>query len=194
MKSQVTTGKGDGGETRILGGEVLPKSHPVLECTGSLDTLRAHLALLRLEAIKAGHDDLGGVLLWVIHSCFLMGTAINDPKRRHPEYRIEDISEKHLRYLEAEQARLEAETPLPRAFIAAAACPAAAWADLTATVARTLERNLVRLKEAEPDFEAEAILAYVNRLSDFLFIAARRLEEGRHQTVDYSVLDITPAP
>lgn len=193
MKSQVTTGKGDHGETRILGGEVLPKSHPVLECTGSLDTLRAHLAMLRLETVKAGHNDLAEFLLWVLHTCFLMGTAINDPKRRHHEYRIEDISEKHLRRLEAEQARLENETPLPRAFIAAASNPAAAWADLTATVARTLERNLVRLKEAEPAFEAEAILAYVNRLSDFLFILARRLEEGRHQTVDYSVLDIPPA-
>lgn len=194
MRSQVTTGNGDHGETRILGGEVLPKSHPVLECTGWLDALRAHLSMLRIETMKAGHEDLAGFLLWVLHTCFLMGTSINDPKRRHPEYRIEDISEKHLRRLEAEQARLDAETPLPRAFIAAATNPAAAWADLTATVARTLERNLVRLKEAEPAFEAEAILAYVNRLSDFLFIVARRLEEGRHQTVDYSVLDLPPAP
>ena len=60
---------------------------------------------------------------------------------------------------------------------------------MVATVARELERALVQLKEAIPEFEVTAILAFINRLSDSLYIMARFLEEGSHVPVDYGVLE-----
>jgi cob(I)alamin adenosyltransferase len=192
MKSRVTTGVGDQGTTRTLSGETLPKSDLVLECTGWLDALRANIAAIRIELLASEREDArerADFLFWLLHVCFLIGTEVNDPRNTKPEYRHEVVSKKHLKRLEAEQAALEAQLNLPRAFIACAANAIAADIDVAATVVRTLERNLVRLQEQEPAFAAGDILRFVNRLSDFMFVLARYLEDGHHQAVDYGVLD-----
>lgn len=192
MASPVTTKAGDQGATMTLGGDRLPKSHPILEATGRLDTLRAHTALLRLEILETGtaeQRDVAEPLFWLLHCYFLIGTAVNDPACAHPEYRQADLGAAHLERLEAVQTGLEAKIELPRSFIVSASNLLAARADLTATVARDLERALVGLGEAVPAFDGGAILAFVNRLSDFFYIVARYLEQGRHEPVDYSVLD-----
>ncbi|MBN2311091.1 MAG: ATP:cob(I)alamin adenosyltransferase [Candidatus Hydrogenedentes bacterium] len=192
MKSQVTTGQGDTGETLTLAGHRLPKSHVILECTGTVDELRVHTALARLTILEEGGADrerTADFLVWLLHTYFLVGTACSDPARERPEFRTRDLKANDLARLEAEQARLEQETPLPKGFVVGATSRAAAQVDVACTVARRLERTLVRLKEAEPGFESGAILAFVNRLSDYLFVLARYLERGEHLTVDYSRLD-----
>ena len=191
MTSFVTTGRGDAGTTRVLSGEQFAKCHPILECTGCLDSARAHLALVRLLIVQAnppGGEEHAAFLLWLLHCCFLMGTAVNDPLRQKPEYRMGEIGPAHLARLEEEQARLEARLELPPAFIVCAANLLAAQVDVTTTVARTFERSLVRLKETLPEFEADALLAFCNRLSDYLYILARTLENGEHHAVDYQLL------
>lgn len=191
MRSRVTTKNGDAGSTRTLGGDVLSKSHPIVECTGRLDALRAHLALLRLEIIAAQPDELEALekfLFWLLHCCFLIGAEVNDPKRKHPEYRQGEIGAFHLDRLEVEQARLEAMVTFPRGFIVSAGNRTAAVADVVATVARDFERSLVRLSEAIPEFKATALIAFTNRLSDYLYVLARYLDKGRGQPVDYSVI------
>lgn len=192
MASRVTTKNGDTGTTRTLSGEILSKGGIVLECTGRVDELRAHTALVRmliLEREPRDHEALAAFLFWLLHAYFLMGTEVNDPEAIHPEYRKETLGPKHLARLEAEQARLEAALALPRAFIVCASGVLAAQIDVAATVARALERDLVRLKEQMPSFAAEHILAFVNRVSDYLYILARYVEDGTHVPVDYGVLD-----
>lgn len=191
-RSRVTTKNGDAGTTRTLGGEVLPKGHPVLECTGWVDALRAQTALVRLHVLEdppAKSEAIGEFLLWLLHVYFLIGSAVNDPENRHPEYHKDTLGPKHLAKLEQEQARLESDLQLPRAFIVSASNTLAAEFDVTATVARTLERRLVELKATVPAFDADEILRFVNRLSDFLYVLARFVEKGKHHPVDYSVLD-----
>lgn len=192
MKSRVTTKQGDQGTTRTLSGDWVSKSEPIIECCGWVDTLRAQIALLRLQLVEKmpeEYEEIGDFLFWLLHCCFLLGTACNDPLNKKPEYRRGEIGPEHIARLEKEQERLEAVVQLPRAFIVSASSLAAAQTDLTATTARTLERNIVRLKEAVPEFDVTHIIAFVNRLSDFLYILARFLENGQHQSVDYSVLD-----
>jgi cob(I)alamin adenosyltransferase len=192
MKSRVTTTKGDQGSTRILSGEILPKSHVILEATGAVDSLRAQIALLRLQVIDSTIPDrepLREFLFWLLHTTFLIGTEVNDPRNTRPEYRRDTIGPAHLKRLETEQARLEQGLSLPRAFIVTATNLPAAHADLTATVARELERQVVRLKEVEPSFDAQHLLPFLNRLSDYLYILARHLEAGQHAPVDYGTLD-----
>ena len=191
MKSHVTTKQGDAGQTRTLGGDIESKGSVVLECTGCVDALRAHLALLRLQILDEQPKDaerIGAFIFWLLHCCFLLGAEVNDPRRKHPEYRKAELSPVHLARLETEQQFLESRLELPRAFIVSASTRLAAQVDVVATVARTLERTLVRLKEAVPEFESDAILAFTNRLSDYLYILARYLEAGTHLNVDYSVL------
>lgn len=192
MASRVTTKNGDTGTTRILSGEVLSKGDIVLECTGRVDSARAQVAMLRAlvaERKPADHAAVSDFLFWLLHTFFLVGTEVNDPERRHPEYRSKELSPAHLAKLESEQARLEAALSLPRAFIACAASVEAAQADIAATAVRDLERELVRLQDAVPLFQGAELIAFVNRVSDYLYILARYLEGGSHQPVDYGVLD-----
>ena len=192
MGSRVTTKNGDAGTTRTLAGDLVSKGHVVLECTGRADALRAHTALLRmtiLEKRPADHEALADFLFWILHVYFLIGTEVNDPECVHPEYRKDNVGPKHIARLEAEQARLESSLQLPRAFIVCASSVLAAQIDVTATVARDLEREVVRLKAALPHFNAEHVLTFVNRVSDYLYILARYVEQGEHIPVDYAQLD-----
>ena len=191
FRSRVTTGQGDDGHSRSLSGFVVPKHHALMDATGWVDTLRAHTAEARLMLIAerpALWERLDQELFWLLHCYFLVGAAVSDPHDKHPEYRPAEIGAEHLARLEAVQAELEAGLELPRAFIVSATTPLAAKLDTTATYARTLERALSALREAEPAFRAEHILRFINRLSDFLYVLARHCEGGQHLPVDYGVL------
>jgi cob(I)alamin adenosyltransferase len=163
-----------------------------MECVGSVDELRAQTALVRLRILDERPEDcdrLADFLLWLLHVYFLIGSACSDPLNKHPEFRKRDLKPGDLAKLEAEQQWLEEQTPLPRSFIVSASNTLSGQADVACTVVRRLERNLVRLQEHVPEFEAADLLMFVNRLSDFLFMLARKLEHPTHMTVDYNVLD-----
>lgn len=197
VRSQVTTKRGDRGTTVTLGGEEYSKSHPLVECCGQVDSLRAYTALCRQELLRSGHAEacrLGDQLLWLLHVFFLIGSQCNDPTDLHPEYRKVDVGPEHLDELERIQGELEARLHLPKQFIVTAGTPLSAHFDFACTLARQFERSAVRLKEAVPAFRAEHILAFVNRLSDYLYVVARYLEGGEHVTVDYSLLEAPRAP
>lgn len=190
--SKVTTKKGDKGQTRTIAGDIHSKTHPILECCGRLDELRAQTALLRLEVIEHEHEEAGeiaSILYWILHVYFLIGTECNDPHAKKPEYRYQSVSRRHLERLEDYQAYLEDLVVLSKDFIVSAADPMAARFDVLCTVARTFERSVVALQEAVPEFDAEHILAFTNRLSDFFFVVARLFDDGRSLPVNYSVLD-----
>ena len=191
MKSRVTTGNGDGGETRSIAGDILPKDHPVMEACGQLDTLRAQTALLRLHLLEStlqDKEELAEFLLWLLHVFFLMGTELNDPENKKPEYRAGEVNAAHLEKVEALQGEMEAGLDLPKSFLVTATNLLAAECDALATVARDVERSVVTLKTATPEFNETHILKLLNRLSDLYFILGRHLEGGEHQPVDYGVL------
>ena len=192
MKSQVTTKRGDRGETTALSGDSYSKAHPVMECVGTLDELRAHTAMARLRILEErpeNHEALAEFLLWLLHMYFLIGSACSDPLDKHPEYRKRGLTANDVEKLDAEQQRLEERTPLPKTFIVSATDTLAARVDIACAVARRLERKLVRLTEQIPEFNAADMIVFVNRLSDYLYILARSLEHPQHQTVDYHILD-----
>lgn len=195
MASQVTTKRGDKGETVTLGGDTLPKSHPIVEACGQLDALRAYTALCRLQTRASDLPDreaLAEFLYWLSHAYFPIGTQCNDPENKHPEHHRMHLGPGHLKKLEDVQAELETRVRLPKQFIVSASTPLAAHFDIACIHARSLERAIVRLKEAVPAFEAEIILAFVNRLSDYLFLVARWCEQGAYATVDYAQLEESP--
>jgi len=187
MKSQITTRRGDSGYATALSGDTYPKSHIVMECVGALDELRAHLALLRLGIDETDHQT-AAFLLYLLHTCFVIGSECSDPESKHPEYHVNRITEKDIERIETEQARLEEQTVLPKAFIVSATNELAAKADIACTVARRVERTLVRLRDNLPHFDSPETFIFINRLSDYLYMLARTLDKGRHLTVDYTVL------
>ena len=211
-KNSITTGIGDEGQTRTLGGEMISKADPIIEACGALDRLRAQTALLRLqleeapsaEDILAMGEMLGldpdedlpeesesdpgeyvPVLDWLLSLYFMMGAAISDPTRKSPKAHHGGVTADHIQDIEREQGELEEQCDIPKGFIIGASNQLAAHADIVATLARDLERSLARLKETNPDFTDQNVLIFVNRLSDYFYMLARVLEEGNHQYVAY---------
>ena len=123
-----------------------------------------------------------------MHCCFALGAQISGLSAS-ADSSVPGIRATHLQQLKEEQDRLEQALTLPPAFIATATNETAALADQTATAARTLERRMVACQSAVPLFADPLALAFVNRFSDYLFILARHLEKGNHETVDYTLLD-----
>lgn len=187
MRSQITTRRGDSGYATALSGDTYPKSHIVMECVGVIDELRAHLALLRLQL---AHDDpqAAQFLLYLLHTCFVIGSTCSDPESKHPEYHVNAITEKDIDRIEAEQAKLEEQVTLPKSFIVSAANQRAAQADIACTVARRAERTLVRLRDTVPHFNSPDTFIFINRLSDYLYMLARILDQEKYLTVDYTIL------
>ena len=166
MKSQVTTKRGDSGETVALSGEVYAKSHPIFAACGDLDTVRARIAELRLKLQRRESEqtaEASEFLFWLLHVCFLIGSQCNDPLNRKPEYRNRDLSSAHLDTLEAFQAKIEAQVTLPNYFIVSASNELAAMSDVLCTDVRRLERSVVCLKEAVPEFDTTVLIPFVNR-------------------------------
>lgn len=190
-RSQVTSKRGDTGETTTLGGDHVSKSHPAVECCGCVDELRAYAALVRQKTLaqRPGDTESEEFLLWLMHCCFSIGSQCSDPRNAHPEHRRVDITPSHVDKLEAFQRRIEDKVKLPKQFIVSASNELAAHVDVMTTLARRLERAIVRLKEAEPAFDCATIIMFVNRLSDTLYMLARKFDGATHLTVDYRILE-----
>ena len=188
MKSKITTRTGDDGTSMALSGGRFSKGHPIMECVGCVDELRAQTALLRQSLLSGGREEHVAFLEWLMHVYFVIGATCSDPLDKRPEWHPVQLAPEHLDRLEAEQLRLEAQLTLPKTFILCATTPSAAQADVTAAAARRLERAVVRMMDEEPECRLRPVIVFVNRLSDYLYILARHIEGGSHHPVDYDLL------
>ena len=165
---KVYTRGGDKGHTSLVGGTRVPKNHPRLEAYGSLDELNSWLGLVicQPEQLPA---EVVSTLLAVQNRLFDIGTIL----ATEPESRWQPAPLPAEAVSELEQAidRLDATVPPHNQFILPGGCPAAARAQVARTVARRTERQLISLTELM-EISPE-ILAYINRLSDYLFVVGR---------------------
>jgi cob(I)alamin adenosyltransferase len=166
---KIYTKGGDQGHTQIYVDRVqrLPKSDAVLDCYGTLDELNAHLGLLTsyLSQYQA-QPTLNGDLVDVQRNLFQIGFAISASTSLSGQ----DV-EKLEQLIDDIQANLSPQTH----FILPGGSLCAAQAHVCRTVARRAERQLVKLLSEHP--VPEVCLQYLNRLSDYLFVVARRLNQ-----------------
>ncbi len=168
-KSTLYTRTGDRGTTSLVGGTRVPKTHVRLEAYGTVDELNAHLGLLLAYPLDKAAVSL---LRQVQNNLFCVGAALA----------TEEADGRHTAVLEAacvgelEQAIdvLDASLPPLRHFVLPGGCAAAAQCHVCRTVCRRAERCILRLVEEgiSPD---ETLLQYINRLSDYLFALARKI-------------------
>jgi cob(I)alamin adenosyltransferase len=167
---RIYTKTGDTGETGLFGGERVPKDHPRVRAYGDVDELNAAVGL----AASLEPPDLEADLLATIQrALFTVGAELASPdatrvarKRPGPP-----IGEADVTALERAIDRLETGLEPLKSFILPGGTPKAAALHLARTVCRRAERAVVRLsREAAV---SPAILIYVNRLSDLLFVLAR---------------------
>ncbi|UCF80416.1 MAG: cob(I)yrinic acid a,c-diamide adenosyltransferase [Acidobacteriota bacterium] len=164
--TKIYTRAGDDGETGLIGGERVPKSHLRIAAYGGVDEANAALgtalALLEDSGLKA-------LLEPVQHDLFRVGAALATPPQRHKT--APPLARADVQRLEQAIDRLEAELPSLREFILPGGSPAAANLHLARSIVRRAERSAVALSQREK--VPPEILAYLNRLSDLLFVAAR---------------------
>ncbi len=164
---KIYTKKGDTGETGLFGGERVPKDHLRIRTYGTLDELNSILGMTLTQA--GAPDSLRTSLARVQAELFQLGAELATPRGKGVPSGL--IDEPQIELLEREIDAMEASLPPLKTFILPGGSACAAHLHLARTVARRAERELVALNRQEP--LREAVLRYVNRLSDALFVAAR---------------------
>jgi cob(I)alamin adenosyltransferase len=164
---KIYTRTGDSGSTGLIGGSRLPKSHPLLSCTGALDELNASLGLCAATA----SDHFQTPLHNIQHELFILGAQLSTPADSPHAKSLPVFPDSAIARLEAEIDAADAKLPPLREFILPGGCELAARLHLSRTICRRAERVLVEF--ARGTLVPEVFLAYINRLSDHLFTYAR---------------------
>jgi cob(I)alamin adenosyltransferase len=169
--NRIYTKTGDAGTTRLASGAEVSKSDRRVEAYGSVDETNACLGLARVHL--AGDTELDAMLGRIQNELFDLGADLATPAKP------DEAEGSKLRILDSQVARLEAEIdslndrlPPLQSFILPGGTPTAAALHLARTVSRRAEREAVRLAESGAPVSPPA-MRYLNRLSDFLFVAAR---------------------
>jgi cob(I)alamin adenosyltransferase len=173
-KGKIYTKGGDTGETSLLGGTRVLKSHERVEAYGTLDELNSFIGLLRDQPIR---ESFRPVLLKVQENLFVAEALIAaDPARPAPQ--LPPLSEADITLLEQEIDVMTAEMPPLNSFILPGGHASVSHCHVARTVCRRAERAVIRLKQKE---EVDLIIIrYLNRLSDYLFTLARMIGQDAH--------------
>jgi cob(I)alamin adenosyltransferase len=164
--SKITTRTGDAGDTGLGDGARVSKDHPRVRALGEVDELNSAIGLLLAEVLPPEVTEL---LRDVQHDLFDLGGELSIPGHSM-------LGDDQVARLDAAIDAWNAELPPLKEFILPGGTRAAALAHLTRTICRRAERSVVALGEREK--VSDAARHYLNRLSDVLFIAGRRL--NRH--------------
>ena len=170
--NRIYTRTGDDGDTALGTGERRPKFDLRVEAYGTVDETNATLGMARLHT--AGDPNLDAMLARIQNDLFDLGADLCTPDKG------EKLAWEPLRIVQTQVERLEKEidelnaslAPL-RSFVLPGGAPAAAALHLSRTISRRAERLMVALSRTEGEVVSAPALQYVNRLSDFLFVASR---------------------
>jgi cob(I)alamin adenosyltransferase len=166
----ISTMRGDGGETSLAGGIRVRKSSARVETYGTIDELISSIGFARSIC---GDAELSALAKSVQQDLFKMGSALaTPPESPKPQVVLEPAL---VDRLTAEVHRLEAIEGMLADWSIPGEHPGAAAFDVARTVCRRAERAIVRFLEAG-DTISPVVLPYVNRLSDVLWLWARKLE------------------
>jgi cob(I)alamin adenosyltransferase len=172
---RIYTRAGDGGQTSLGDGERVSKNDLRIWAYGTVDETGAAIGV----AIAAGLDaELADLLRRAQNDLFDVGADLSVPletERGHGKSRLR-ITDAHVQALERACDDLSPRLEPLTSFVLSGGTPAAAALHLARTICRRAERHAVALGEA--DAVNPAALAYLNRLSDLLFIAARLANDG----------------
>ena len=169
--NRIYTKTGDGGETRLASGAPVSKSDPRVEAYGAVDELNAVIGVARLHSGQ--NDRIDAMLARIQNELFDLGADLATPHKPEPKWEALRIVASQVERLETEIDWMNESLKALDSFILPGGAPLAAHLHLARTVARRAEREAVRLVEAGETVNAEAV-KYLNRLSDHLFVAARR--------------------
>ena len=170
--NKIYTRTGDDGTTALGTGERRKKYDLRVAAYGTLDELNAALGIARLHT--AGDAALDAALSRIQNDLFDAGADLTMPgKGKGPDGARLTVTENQVTWLESEIDRLNAELAPLRSFVLPGGSAASAYLHLARTICRRGERLIAELGDRPNESVTPELLKYVNRLSDFLFVAAR---------------------
>lgn len=185
--TRVYTKTGDKGQTRLVGGQQVPKDHVRIASYGTTDELNAVLGIVRWHNAQSGADAeavarIDAMLHRIQNDLFNVGSDLaTRPEDRWPG--MVRVEEADVERLEGWIDTLNEDVGPLREFILPGGGPVGAFLHQARTVCRRAEREVVALLREEPDTDPMA-MKYLNRLSDHLFVlgrwAAKQLGEPEH--------------
>ena len=170
--NRIYTRTGDDGTTALGSGERRKKYDLRIACYGTIDETNAAIGIVRLAT--GGEATLDAMLARIQNDLFDLGAELCSPDQGRDRPRL-TINEAQVTRLEADIDQLNATLAPLRSFVLPGGCPAAAHLHLARTICRRAERLMVELADAPGEGVAPTALKYVNRLSDFLFVASRHM-------------------
>jgi cob(I)alamin adenosyltransferase len=169
--TKVYTRRGDEGMTDLVGGIRIKKTDERLEAYGTVDELNSHMGLL-LAMLDADFDERE-MLLRVQRNLFNIGTYLATDQSRTPLYATAQLAEGETGLLEKRVDAIIAVLPESQGFVLPGGALASAQCHVCRTVCRRAERRILAF--AEKGYVGPDIIQYVNRLSDYLFILAKKI-------------------
>jgi cob(I)alamin adenosyltransferase len=175
--NRIYTRSGDDGTTALGTGERRKKYDLRIEAYGTLDEVNAVIGVARLH--MAGDPALDAVLSRIQNDLFDVEADLCMPSEagKGPGGARLTVTDAQVTWLEGEIDRLNAELAPLKSFVLPGGTSAAAYLHLARTVCRRAERMMVALADKPGESVTAAALKYVNRLSDFLFVAGRRMND-----------------
>jgi len=175
-KIKIYTKTGDDGTTGLLGGSRVKKYNIRLEAYGTVDELNSALGVLRSYSIP---EELSDIIINVQNTLFNIGSRLASDEQGDNFTASLALSDRHIDFIEAAIDRLEDELPELKNFIIPGGDPAAASCHVARTICRRAERRIVEFSEqnkVQPE-----IIKFINRLSDLLFVMARKLNSVNNE-------------
>ena len=170
--NKIYTRTGDNGTTALVSGPRRVKHDLRIEAYGTIDETNSVIGMARLHT--RGMDPLDGMLERIQNDLFDLGADLATPDTgEKPQWEPLRIVAAQVKRVEDDIDTLNAELEPLTSFVLPGGSPAAAHLHLARTVARRAERVIVELSRMEKEVINPEVIQYVNRLSDFLFVAAR---------------------
>jgi cob(I)alamin adenosyltransferase len=174
--NRIYTRTGDDGTTSLGTGERRKKYDLRIDAYGTVDETNAVIGIARLH--MAGEPDVEAMLARIQNDLFDVEADLCMPdKGKGPGGARLNVTEAQVAWLEAQIDRLNADLAPLKSFILPGGEAAAAYLHLARTICRRSERIMVELRDKPGESVSDDVLKYVNRLSDFLFVASRYLND-----------------
>ena len=175
---KIYTKTGDKGTTALFGGTRVPKHHIRIDSYGTVDELNSHIGLIRDQKIDSHYKD---ILINIQDKLFTVGAILaTDPekatlKNGKQRLNIPKINQYDIQLLEDEMDKMDAQLPPMTHFVLPGGHQTVSFCHIARTVCRRAERLASALYDLEP-FQQDT-LTYLNRLSDYIFVLARKLSQ-----------------
>jgi cob(I)alamin adenosyltransferase len=182
--NKIYTRTGDDGTTSLATGETVPKFDARVEAYGAVDEANAAIGVARLHSTTDA--ELDAILGRIQNDLFDLGADLATPERGKP------LAWEALRILPNQVTRLESEIdamngaiPALDSFILPGGTALSAYLHVARTITRRAERQVAALMQIEGEVVSHAVLHYLNRLSDLLFVAGRRANANGAEDVKW---------